>query len=83
MLKQKKMTVLLLCIVLAFSGCSKLQQEQADTEGGTTYNREDNQTKEGNAPEGFYMGTEYSGEEINQSITENTEINSRYKTCQT
>lgn len=32
------------------------------------------QTKEGNAPEGFYMGTEYSGEEINQSITENTEI---------
>ena len=32
------------------------------------------QTKEGHAPEGFYMGTEYSGEEINQSITENTEI---------
>ena len=52
MLKQKKMTVLLLCIVLAFSGCSKLQQEQADTEGGTTYNREDNQTKEGDVAEG-------------------------------
>ena len=32
------------------------------------------QTKEGKSPEGFYMGTEYSREEIDRSIAENTEI---------
>jgi len=32
------------------------------------------QTKEGRAPVGFYGGTEFSGEEINQSIVNDTEI---------
>lgn len=53
MLKQKKKIVLLVCIVLAFSGCSKPQQEKTDTVGGNTYNNEDNRTGEGNAAEGI------------------------------
>jgi len=52
MLKQKKMIVLLLCIALAFSGCSKPQKEMTDTVGGNTYPSKDNQAIEGNAAEG-------------------------------